>query len=50
MAGFLEYLMNPATQGMLNLSAGLCKPVGHHAPRWASDRLWGKVCSRARKV
>jgi hypothetical protein len=28
MAGFLEYLMNPATQGMLNLSAGLLQAGG----------------------
>jgi hypothetical protein len=28
MAGYLEYLMNPATQGMLNLSAGLLQAGG----------------------
>jgi hypothetical protein len=31
MAGFLEYLMNPATQGMLNLSAGLMQAGGPSA-------------------
>jgi hypothetical protein len=42
MAGFLEYLMNPATQGMLNLSAGLLQAGGPSATPTSFGQAMGQ--------